>query len=190
MSKRIRLIMLAALVATSWGCRLSKADNPSPVGPSELALSLALLASPDTILRDGESQTDVVIQARDENGSPKSGVVVRLDIRIMSLLNNPMIRNEFGKLSVYEAMTGSNGQASVVYTAPKPFEEWQEDDLATNNVVIVATPVGTDAAAHLTRQVRIRLVDVTPNLASAALLPSVVLAAPFTTHRPQEVAIR
>lgn len=168
MSRGIQRILTVALVAACWGCEVKKTDVPPPVGPSELGLALSLQANPDTILRDGESQTTIRIEARDEHGRPKPNVAFRLDIVIMSLLNNPLVRNEFGRLSRYEAMTGSDGRVSVVYTAPGPFEEPQEDDLVTNTVRIQATPIGVDAAALVPRYVTVRLVDVTPNLASAA----------------------
>jgi hypothetical protein len=158
------VIAAAALfVVTASNCTVNKADNPSPTGPSEFALSLSLAAQPDTIIRDGESQSEVVIQALDPDGDPVSRLTLHLEIVV-----NTLVRNEHGELSAYTVVTGSNGRASVTYTAPRPFVEGEEDDLELSTVSIRATPVGTDAAAQLARVVTIRLVPSTPDLATTA----------------------
>lgn len=148
-----RVVAVAVMAAALWSCTVDKADNPLPTGPSELALSLSVAASPDTLDRDGESQSQIALQARDANSRPASGVSVRLDI----IVNN-LVRNEFGSLTSYAVVTGSDGRATVVYTAPPPYSEDEEDDLSLQSVKIRATPVGTDASTQIPRDVTIRLV--------------------------------
>ena len=158
-----RLAMVAVIALAGWGCTVSDIERPPVTGPSELALALSVLANPDAITRDGESQSQIVIEARDANGQAAAGVDVRLDIVV-----NTLVRNQFGELSAYSARTGSDGRATVTYTAPFEWHPDEEDDLALNIVSIRATPVGTNAGTHLPRSVNIRLVPVTPDQASVA----------------------
>lgn len=158
-----RLAVVAVIALAGWGCTVSDIERPPVTGPSELALALSVLANPDAITRDGESQSQIVIEARDVNGQAVAGVDVRLDIVV-----NNLVRNEFGLLSAYSAVTASNGRAVVTYTAPEEFRPDEEDDLASQFVSIRATPVGTNAGMHLPRFVNIRLVSVTPDQASVA----------------------
>ena len=152
-----RLVAAAAIVLASWGCGVNKTDVPSVAGPSELALSLAMSAQPDTLYWDGKSQSELVIQALDEAGRPKAGVSGHLAIVVDGLT-----QNDFGVLSSYVVTTGSNGRTSVIYRAPEPIgdddEDEDDDEQAQSTVVTIRlTPTGTDASAHLTRTVKIQL---------------------------------
>jgi len=63
MASRSRALLALALAA-SVGCTVHKTEAPPLSGPSELSLSLTMLATPDTLSQDGFSQSTIVIQAR------------------------------------------------------------------------------------------------------------------------------
>ncbi len=108
-----RLKMLAAgLALASAACTVSSTDIPSLSGPSELALSVNLTASPDTLTQDGSSQSIINLTAHDANGKLLAGQAFRFDILVGG------IATSYGTLSARTVVTGSDGRAIVVYTAP------------------------------------------------------------------------
>src|SRR4051794_40653275 len=66
-------VVLAALSLLTTACTLGKQSPPSPSGPSEFALSVAMTASPDQLPRDGSSQSVVTLTALDASGKPVVG---------------------------------------------------------------------------------------------------------------------
>lgn len=149
MSAFLRVVS-ALLLLGLWvtGCTVHKAEQPAPAGPSELATSISLSATPDILNQDGASQSQVVITARDANNQPMQGLGLRLDIALDGVVQ------DFGRLSTKSITTGGDGRATVVYTAPAPIAGLTQGTL----VSIHATPVGTDASTQSTRRVEIRLV--------------------------------
>jgi PKD repeat protein len=139
--------MLLPLVAA---CTTSKSEAPEISGPSELGLSLSGAANPDMLTIDGVSQSTVVITARNANGQLAPGV----GLRIETAVNNTL--TDYGRLSTKSVTTGSDGRASVVYTAPTGAlsGNTQENE---SIVTILVTPVGTDFNNALTRNITIRL---------------------------------
>lgn len=139
MTKRL-LTLAAALVLA--GCSLDKQSIPSPSGPSELGLSLALSASPDVLNQDGISQSRLDIVARDASGNAVSGLSLRIDPYVGTTISNA------GTWSARSVATGSDGRASAVYQAPPP------GTFAKETILTVAvTPSNS-----LSRTITIRLV--------------------------------
>jgi PKD repeat protein len=139
----------AALLAAS-ACTVQQADpGPAPFGPSDFALAIGLTALPDTISHDGASQSSIVVTAHDANGQPRPGVVVRLDMGVGGTVV------DFGRLSARTVVTGTDGRATAIYTAPaaSPFEGG-----FGSFVTIIATPTGTNTQAFNSRTAEIRLV--------------------------------
>lgn len=131
------------------GCTIKQADTPAPSGPSELATSITMYASPDTLRQDGVSQSQITLQARDANGQALKNMPIRLEIAVDGVVA------DFGQLSGKNVYTGSDGRATALYTSPLP----PADPVDTQTVVqIQATPVGSDYGNALTRSVSIRLV--------------------------------
>jgi PKD repeat protein len=99
--------VVIVLLATVWaaGCGLDDGSAPGLIGPSEFGLSVTLSASPDRVPRDGSSQSLVTITVRDASGKPEAGRQVT-------------VSSDIGLVTPSEVMTGSNGQATVAYTAP------------------------------------------------------------------------
>ena len=128
----------------------SEPDIPKATGPSELGLSLQVLASPDVLSTDGMSTSQITVAARGPNGEPKTGVPLRADIRVGGQIV------DHGRLSNKSATTGPDGRATVVYTAPSGGLSGNPD---FNNVVqLTFAPLSGDYINAVERTVNIRLV--------------------------------
>ena len=143
-----QVLAVAVIAALTTGCALDSQKAPAPTGPSELALSLGVSASPDFITQDGVSRSVVEIQARNANSQPIAGLMVRLDTAVDGQLA------EFGTLSAKMVSTNSEGRATVTYTAPPPPPAGAPPDIT---VAVIATPVGSNYANSVSRTVVIRL---------------------------------
>jgi len=142
----VRLIAVAAAVGAS-AC-VHHTEEPPLSGPSTFSTSLRLQAVPDRISQDGASQSSVSVQAFGPNGSPLSGVALRIDMLVGGELA------DFGTLSARTIVTGNDGTARVVYTAPPPMPAGNS---TAQTVSVRAIPIGTDAAASNGQSVDIRL---------------------------------
>lgn len=147
MVRALRVFVLLAAVAAVTACEVKGTKEPPLAGPSELGLSLTIQASPDEVTQDGASQSTIVVLARDANSQP----VRNMDLRLDMLVNGE--EAEFGTLSGHSITTGSDGKATVVYTAPPSSYS------STGGIVqLLVTPVGTDYGNAYTRSVSIRVV--------------------------------
>jgi PKD repeat protein len=132
--------LVAVLVGV--GCNLHDVEAPTPMGPSELAMSVTVTASPDILPEDGASQSVIGVFVRDETGNPVPNVQARLETNM-------------GRLAAATVSTGSNGRASVTFTAPlTAFPGFDAGNVATISV----TPIGSNFSNAVARQVTIRLV--------------------------------
>ena len=145
---RATLRVIAAAAVLAWGCTVKQADTPPETGPSELALSLMLQASPDVLPQDGSSQSQITITARDANARPVSGLSLRADIAVGGIVQ------DFGQLNTKTLATGGDGRATLTYTAPSSVEGVSVEQ----NIQVRVIPIGTDATSTLPRVVSIRLV--------------------------------
>ena len=68
--------------------------------------------SPDVLPQDGASQSFVTVTARDANSQPIRNLALRAETRVGGV---PV---DFGSLSARSIATGSDGKATLVYTAP------------------------------------------------------------------------
>ena len=151
-SKLFRLA--AVLIATySAACTVSRTEVPPLTGPSELATSLTVTASPDTLVQDGASQSSIIVTVIGPNGRPLANVSVRLATAIHG------VAQDFGTLSARTVVTGSDGRAATVYTAPAAPPPLLGGSGTT--VSVQATAIGLDATTSPSRgipSVDIRLV--------------------------------
>ena len=143
-----RFSALVAVAALIGGCTTKKVEPPAPSGPSELATSLSLSASPDVLTQDGRSTSEIMVFARDANGQPLRNLALRADIMVNGTIT------DFGRLSMKNFATGSDGRGVTVYTAPQNVDSVDRG----TKVTIAVTPVGSDARGDFARQVDIRLV--------------------------------
>ena len=146
---RVALFAVALMLTALSACQKDAVLDPF-IGPSELALSLTLSASPDVLALDGASQSLVTILARDGAGQVVANVTVRLQIRFGGTLQ------DVGELSARTLVTGQNGEALATYTAPLSLSGVDSEA----QVEILATPVGDNYASAVPRTLRIRLVPI------------------------------
>ncbi len=137
----IRVLMAVAAVVAGAACTVQHTSVPPASGPSELALSLRMTATPDTIPQDGASQSAVVVQAFDAAGQPKAGVSLRMSV------------TGLGSVTPSTVVTGSDGKATAAFVAPMP-------GASTTSAIVVAAPAGSDASTATPFQVSIRLTQV------------------------------
>lgn len=149
MVRAFRALALLLTVALAAGCSVKKTAEPTLSGPSELALSLAVSATPDILTEDGASQSQVIVLARDSAGKAVANVSVRLDVTQGGTIV------DFGILGSKTIVTGSDGRASTTYTAPKASAVATDSGLI---VSVLATPIGSNYANSVGRAVDIRLV--------------------------------
>jgi len=110
---------------------------PALAGPSALAITVTLSATPDSILQDGGSQSSVVVNAIGPDGRARSGLALRLSMSVNG------VAQDFGTLAARSIVTGNDGTARTTYTAP-PAPPALAGGSGTV-VSILATAVGTDA---------------------------------------------
>ena len=137
---RAAAALLAAAVVSA--CGIDKQTAPSPIGPAEYGLSVTLTASPDQLPRDGSAISVVTVSVRDASGNPVAGQRVNLSL--------PTSAPAGATLSQSEVVTGSNGAASIAVTAP--------ESGSIGNIVIRATPVGTNFSNDVARTLSIGVV--------------------------------
>jgi PKD repeat protein len=130
------------------GCTVHSTEAPALSGPSGLARALTITAIPDRISQDGASQSSVEVVAIGPDGKPQGGVAVRVDMLSGGVLA------DFGTLSARTIVTGADGKAHVVYTAPPPPPPTSQ---TVNTVSIRAVAIGTDALSANPETVNIQL---------------------------------
>jgi len=146
-------MMMAGLVAaaTLFGaCTMKSQEAPPLTGPSEFGTSIIVSVTPDTIFQDGSSQSLVTVTARDQNGNPLRNVSLRAEIFV------DFVAADFGSLSARSIVTGADGRATLVYTAPSSPPGPSVDNQTTVNIAV--TPLGNDFGNAVTRFATIRLV--------------------------------
>lgn len=150
---RYSALAAAIAAATLSGCTVKKQEAPDLAGPSEYGTSIAISINPDVLEQNGASQSLITITARDPDGQPVRNVVLRVETWVNGA------NFDFGTLSARSVVTGSDGRATLVYTAP-PAPNMAVD--AFTIVDIAVTPVGTDFGNSATRTASVRVVP--PNI--------------------------
>jgi PKD repeat protein len=154
MLNRLRPSFVALAMLTA-ACTIKETPAPSLMGPSEYATSVTLSAVPDLIMRDGVSQSTIVVTANDPQGAPMRSLQLRLDMVVNGALQ------DFGTLSTRTLFTNADGRATATYTAPPA--PTVGASVVTDRITFVVTPVGSDAqnAKYTTAELRLVLPIVT-----------------------------
>lgn len=140
------VVVLMALVSA---CTMKKQEAPDFTGPSEFGTSVVVSISPDVLPQDGASQSVVTVTARGPNGQPVANLPLRAEIRVGGELM------DFGSISARSIVTGGDGKATFVYTAPSSPGEVADPFTV---VEIVVTPIGNDFNNSSQRSASVRLV--------------------------------
>jgi PKD repeat protein len=142
--KSVVILTVAALGA----CTTKSQEAPPLTGPSEFGQSVAVAVNPDSLPQDGASQSFVTVTVRDPNGQPMRNVTLRAETSVLGVLT------DFGRLSARSITTGSDGRATLIYTAPSS----PATPVDTFTIVdINVTPMGSDFNNAVTRSAAIRL---------------------------------
>ena len=141
-ARSVHRIGLAMVAMAMSACGLEKQTQPSLMGPADTGQSIQMIATPDQLPRDGSSQSVVTVIARDPSNRPIVGQ--RL---ILSLGGNSAAG---AVLSSTEVTTNSQGTATFSVSAPT-------SGSMGNSILIVATPVGTNADNTNTRVMSIAI---------------------------------
>ena len=128
------MLLLGGSVAA---CTVEKQVTPPFAGPSGLAQSLTLSASPDRVRHDGTAQSVITVSMFNDAGQPLSGQRVSVGATT-------------GLLSQVDVVTGTDGRATFTVTAPAlstPAEQ----------ITVYAIPFGSNAGEALSRNLTIAL---------------------------------
>ena len=151
----LRALVAATLVASGVACTVHQTETPPLTGPSDLSLRIDVTATPDSINQDGASQSSIRMTAAGASGQPLSGVSLRVDTAVGG------VPQDFGTLSARNVVTGSDGAARVVFTAPPSTPGatiGSCQGVVGTCVTIVATPTGNNFTGSFAQSVTIRLV--------------------------------
>lgn len=168
-----------ALAFAVAGCTVKKTEVPALSGPSELGLSINVKITPDILGQDGLSQASIEITARGPDSRPVRALPLRVETEVSGVLA------DYGRLSTRTVVTGDDGIARAVYTAPPPLAE-PVDNFTV--VVVRVTPVNGDYSNAVERSAEIRLVPpgngtiLPPN--SPPVAAFIVTPTPVTTYVP------
>ena len=168
-----RIAAAAGVLAFASACTMKDQDPPPLTGPSEFAQSVVIAVSPDVLPQDGASQSFITVTARDATGQPLRNLTMRTETRVGG---TPV---DFGTLSARSVVTGSDGRATLVYTAP-PSPAVSPDAFLL--VDIVVTPFGTDFNNSSARTASIRLVPQGHVIPPGDLVPAFT----FTPEAPAD----
>lgn len=176
MTRLLARSVALALALLAGSCTMKQQEAPEVSGPSEFGTSITVAVSPDVLQQDGASQSVVTVTARGPSGEPVSNLPVRAEIRVGGTVA------DFGTLSARSAVTGGDGRALLVYTAP-PGLPFAVDEFTI--VEIGITPVGSDFGNSSTRIASLRLVPAGVVLPPAGLQPRFTFAPSTPTdHEP------
>jgi len=157
MTKKLTLSTLAVACAVGAACTVHQSEPPPLAGPSELAQSVTVTATPDIVKLGvsatsfGESAT-VAVQVRGPDGAPLANKAVRLDLAVGNFYQ------ECGYLSLRDVVTGSDGRAVARFTAPGVPMPMPDCAGFNGEITIVANVVGTNRQTALLHTASIRLV--------------------------------
>ena len=153
------LLTVAAALAVTSAC-VHQTETPALQGPSELAQSVTVTATPDTIKLGmsassyGDS-SQVAVQLRGPNGSAIPNKAIRLDLSPSGC----------GFLSASQIVTGSDGRAVAIFTAPGTPLPMPDCSNFDGTVTVYANVLDSNFQTALFHSASIRLV-----------LPTVIVA--------------
>jgi len=177
-TRRATRRLTAVLVFSSCliGCLQEGRDPPVPAGPSALALSIRLRATPDVLPIDGAATSVVAVTATRPDRVPAADL--RLAVRIVE----GSTPHDAGELSARSIVTDTAGHAVFSYRAPRPSGNAGRSVDPGRVVTLVVIPVTGDFSNAVERRVRIRLVpagivippfDVQPGFEVTPVAPAV-----------------
>ena len=108
-----RMATVAGVLALASACTMKDQEAPPLTGPSEFGQSIVIAVSPDVLPQDGASQSFITVTARDAEFAADSQPDAARARRASAAR-----RWTSATLSARSVVTGSDGKATLVYTAP------------------------------------------------------------------------
>jgi PKD repeat protein len=135
-------------LASVAGCSVSKQSTPAASGPSTLALSISLLATPDRLVQDGTSQTTITAVAFGPGGERQKDLRLQWGVTA----SDGQVIEPSSRFST----TDANGVATVVVTSPPAPSALPTTPLT---LTVTATPLGSDSGSSYDHRVMVELVS-------------------------------
>jgi len=170
MKKTTGISALVACALAAAACTMKNQEAPPLTGPSEFGTSVSVSVSPDVLQQDGASQSLVTVSVRGPEGQALPNIPLRAEIRF----DGQTV--DFGSLSAKSIVSGSDGRATFLYTAPAGVSG------AESLVDIAVTPIGTSFGNFVTRTATIRLVPTGVVTPPSGLVPRFT----FSPNTPTE----
>jgi hypothetical protein len=137
---------LLALLLGAGGCGLDHQQAPDLQGPSDVGISVEMVAAPDTLNADGVSQSVVRLVLRDQKGNPISTRSVLFEHNGDGFLVPSTASTFVGPVQTGLVMaTDKDGVAYVVYVA----------GTGLRTVTIDVRPYGIDTSLTFFRSIQI-----------------------------------
>jgi chitodextrinase len=156
------------LVLASVACTMKKQEEPEFAGPSEFATAITVTVTPDIITQDGGSQSVITVTTRGPNGEAMANVPLRAEIRVGG------VPADFGTLSARNIVTGPDGRATLVYTAPAGASGLAVDEFTVVDIAVI--PLGTNFGNSVPRLASLRLVPRGTIVVPANLSPAFTIS--------------
>lgn len=139
-------LLALGLLLGAGGCGLDHQQTPALNGPSDVGVSVELVAAPDTLNADGVSQSVVRLVLRDQDGKPIVNRSVLFEHNGDGFMVPSTASTFVGPVQSGLVMaTDKDGVAYVVYVA----------GTALRSVNIVVRPYGIDSALTFFRSIEI-----------------------------------
>lgn len=126
----MRRFIVLCVALLSAACTIGRQESPAISGPSTLALTLSIVATPDVLPRDGQAVSTIRVTARDAQGRgiPNQRV----------LLN---VNEGGGTLSAGEITTDANGVGIVQFVAPAAITNAVSASITATPISDLVTPL-------------------------------------------------
>lgn len=169
--KHLVIVSLGFLLIFTSTCKRDKLEDPSPLGPSTIAVILNISASPNVINAGFTNQsTTITATLKKYNGVALSGKTLYFEIR--DALGNKIDVGYFeGNKLVESKVTDENGVASVVYYGP------YADEIADNTNVYIWVTYSSEGEELVANNTIVSIIRETIEQAiTLSISPSVLFA--------------
>ena len=148
----ILIVSFSLLLIISTSCQRDTIEEPSPVGPSTLAVLLKVSTSTNVLFAGTNRQTATITAVLQKyDGTPMAGYTIYFELRDDQ--GFPVYLGYFGdNQSTASTTTNSSGEASVVYYGPLA------EELTTNTQIYIQAIVAGTGKEYIVEKVPVYLI--------------------------------
>ena len=148
----ILIVSFSLLLIISTSCQRDTIEEPSPVGPSTLAVLLKVSTSTNVLFAGTNRQTATITAVLQKyDGTPMAGYTIYFELRDDQ--GFPVYLGYFGdNQSTTSTTTNSSGEASVVYYGPLA------EELTTNTQIYIQAIVAGTGKEYIVEKVPVYLI--------------------------------